>query len=477
MRKGNIALVVAGVLASLIGFGLLAGGSVLVWAHTTQRDSAGFYTTPTGRFETSTFAVTSKFDFGTEPQKDDSVWWSDGLGRVRLRATSPSSERAVFLGIAPQADVDRWLAGTGYQRVEDAKFDPFRTTGQTFDGPAPATPGSQAFWVASSTGTGTRSLEWKVRSGQWAVVLMNADASAAVAADVSVGVKTGLVLPIGLGLGGFGLVLLIAGIAMMAAGAMRSRVVDVRPGVPLPDDEPLPAGAYPARLDGRLQPVSRWLWLVKFILVIPHMIVLSLLWIAVSILTVVAGFSILFTGRYPRSFFDFNVGVMRWTWRVGFYSFAAFGTDAYPPFSLEKDPSYAAHFDVAYPERLSRPLVLVKWWLLALPHLLIVGVLAGGVWFGRNGGAPGLIGVLGFVAALVLAVTGRYPTGLFDFVMGLNRWVGRVAAYVMLMTDEYPPFRLDAGGADPGTPLSGTPEPPPPDDHSGLDDLQGVTVG
>ena len=207
------------------------------------------------------------------------------------------------------------------------------------------------------------------------------------------------------------------------------------------------SGTYPVRLDGELQSEpNRWLWLVKWVLIVPHVVVLLFLWVAFSVLTLVAGFAILFTGRYPRSIFDFNVGVLRWTWRVGFYGISAFGTDHYPPFSLAPDPTFPADLEVEYPERLSRGLVLVKWWLLAIPQYLIVGILAGG-----GGHGLGLIGVLAIVSAAILAITAHYPRQLFDVIMGFNRWCFRVLVYVALMRDEYPPFRLDAGGSDPGS--------------------------
>src|SRR5262245_36590956 len=207
----------------------------------------------------------------------------------------------------------------------------------------------------------------------------------------------------------------------------------------------VPPGAYPARLEGRLErPLSPWLWLVKWLLLVPHFVVLTFLWLAVIVLTVVAGFAILFTGHYPRSLFEFNAGVMRWSWRVGFYGISAFGTDRYPPFSLQPDPGYPADFTVDYPEQLSRGLVLVKWWLLALPHYLIVAVFVGTV--GIDG--LGLIGLLAVIAMVINAFRHRYPESIFDFVMGMNRWCYRVLAYAALMRDEYPPFRVDYGGAD-----------------------------
>ncbi|MGH3742406.1 MAG: DUF4389 domain-containing protein, partial [Micromonosporaceae bacterium] len=147
--------------------------------------------------------------------------------------------------------------------------------------------------------------------------------------------------------------------------------------------------------------------------------------------------------------------VLRWSWRVAYYGYSALGTDKYPPFSLSEDVDYPAKLHVDYPGRLSRGLVLVKWWLLALPHYLVLGIFLGtgyyvyqaGQWVQYN--TPGLIGLLVLFAAIALLFTGNYPRTIFDFVLGMNRWALRVAAYVTLMTDRYPPFRLDAGGDEP----------------------------
>jgi hypothetical protein len=244
-----------------------------------------------------------------------------------------------------------------------------------------------------------------------------------------------------------GLVAVAAGVVLILLGAVglgRSISSQSDPAQNVLDDS-----GYPAQLEGILDPtLSRGMWLVKWLLAVPHYIVLAILWSAFPVVVLASGLMILFTGRYPVALFEFVVGVLRWNWRVAFYATGLLGTDKYPPFTLART-DYPATFDVSYPARLSRWKVLVKSWLLAFPHLIIVSVLAGVAWATVNGQAVGgLLGLLVFIAGLILLFTKVYNQGLFNLVMGIQRWVYRVFAYTSLLRDDYPPFRLDQGPRD-----------------------------
>jgi len=462
MKPLRIVTFVIAVIFALVAIGLVVGGGALTWAHTTQRDADGFLMSPDYELSTDSYALVSEeFDLASRPGD----WWPGDLADVRLDV---SSAGAVFAGIGPADDVAGYLAGVGYTEVTDLGETSTDVRYRAISGDAPTVlPGDADFWVASSEGLGLQSLTWDVAQGEWTLLVMNADGSQDVTVNGQVGVKIGVLLAVGIGLliGGLLLGALATAGLVWAVSADKPREGELAPTRPTP-------GRYPASLQGELAPdLSRWLWLVKWVLAIPHFIVLTFLWIAYAFVTFLAFFAILFTGRYPKGMFDFNVGVLRWTWRVSFYATSAIGTDVYPPFTLSEDIGYPANFDVAYPEQLSRGLVLVKWWLLAIPQYLIVGVFTSGlIWWTTevdgNGALQvggGLIGLLVLIAGVALLFTRRYPQGLFDLVMGLNRWVYRVVAYVGLMTDEYPPFRLDLGGSEPGADPSGGPGGPPTD--------------
>ncbi|PBC40035.1 DUF4389 domain-containing protein [Rhodococcus sp. ACS1] len=487
MRTGRVAVLVLGCLSALTGFALLTAAVFLGWAYFMQRDG-GHFTSPSARYETSESALVSeKVDLFAGADLPEG-FSSEDLGRVLLRATSRDPDRDIFIGIGPRDEVDKYFTDVAHTEVTAVQFDPFRPTYRQIPGARQAAlPGEQPFWSASSSGPGMQEVRWELRQGAWTAVVMNADATPGVSADIQAGAHLAFLGPLALGVLIGAVALLVIGIPLIVAGAIGLG----RHGPPQPhpvgaddrdagdpSDAQGPSTVYPVRLVGELDaPLSRWMWLAKWLLAIPHFFVLVFLAVAFVVTTLVSGFAILFTARYPRAFFDFNVGVLRWMWRVQFYAYSALATDRYPPFTLKRT-DYPADFDVDYPARLSRGLVVVKWWLLALPHYLILALLAGG-WFGswRAGvsvtagahyGQPwffsSVLGLVVIFSAMSLLVTGRYPHGLFDFVMGINRWAFRVAAYATLMRDEYPPFRLDQGPFEPHESTAGA-----DGDNSGAD--------
>jgi Domain of unknown function (DUF4389) len=458
-RLGPIVLIVVGSIVGLVALGLIAAGVVVIWADHTQRDAAGYFTSDPHRFQADSYAITKE---GVKLSGIPSGIDISDLARIRLRAVS-EGRQPVFVGIGRERDVDAYLAAVAHARLRAFDVNPFVAEYEQIGGVRrPSPPTSRHFWVASAVGgrAGPATLIWPLHEGRWSVVLMNADGSPDVAADVDFGADIRHLGWLAAALLGVGALVLAVGVLMVVLGA-RALGAPRAPATPPALDGGIvaePGVTYPAVLAARLdEPLSRWLWVVKWLLLVPHVIVLAFLWIAAIVLTLIAWIAILITGRYPRGIFEFNVGVFRWTWRVLYYGYQALATDRYPPFSLEREPDYPATLDVAYPERLSRGLTLVKW-VLAIPQFLIAGIFVGGgaYWIQRANGwhfAPpwsGLIGLLTLFAGFAVLFTGGYPRGLYDFIMGLNRWVLRVAAYVALMTDEYPPFRLDGGANEPG---------------------------
>jgi hypothetical protein len=441
---GRLIAIILGSLLALIGLAIGGGAGAVLIANGVLRDDQGFFTSKKEAFASQTPAITTKnLDVVTAGPGD--VLETTGFASLRVRASS-NSTKSVFVGIARPDDVNAYLRGVAHDEIADLTYDPFEVRYAPQPGSSRvAAPTAQTFWVAQAVGSGEQTLRWGVRDGTWVAVVMNADGSPGVAVRADAGVKVRHLVAIGLGLLAVGFVILGLGVTTIILAARGGR----GDGPPLSlagtsaikrDDAVAEVqSAYPVQLEGHLDEArSRWLWLVKWFMAIPHYVVLAFLWIAFFVVTALAFVAILATGRYPRGLFDFNVGVIRWTWRVSFYSFGANGTDRYPPFSLGPEPDYPATIDIPYPEHLSRGLVLVKWWLLAIPHYIVIAIFAGGghIWGG------GLIGVLVLISAIYLLFTGRTLTSLWDFILDMNRWVFRVVAYAALMRDEYPPFRL-----------------------------------
>jgi Domain of unknown function (DUF4389) len=189
------------------------------------------------------------------------------------------------------------------------------------------------------------------------------------------------------------------------------------------------AADYPVRFDVEYpERLSRWKIFVKWLLAIPHFIIVALLQTVGGVLVLIAFFSILFTKKWPRGLFDFMVQIQRWTMNMVVYALTL-QRDEYPPFSGEAG-EYPVQLEIDYDESLSRWLIFVKW-LLIIPHLIVLVFLAIAAY------------VVVFIAFFAILFTGSYPRGMFDFVTGVLRWSIRVNAYGQwLVTDRYPPFSL-----------------------------------
>ncbi len=231
MRPAKIVAIVIGVLLILVGIGVLIPGIIVLSINGSYKDSNGFFSTSDRTLTSSGYALVTP-DVSLNVGSGD---WLPGGGLVRISATS-SGPAPVFIGIGPTDAVAAYLEGVAYDEVTNLEIlsSWFSSAAEYwhYDGGAPsAPPGQQTFWVAKQEGTGTQTVEWDVQGGNWTAVVMNADASAPVEASVSVGVRLGFLLPLGIGLTVFGVVLLAVGIVLVILGARRPRP-PLQPGYP-----------------------------------------------------------------------------------------------------------------------------------------------------------------------------------------------------------------------------------------------------
>lgn len=214
---GRIAALVSGSLLVLVSLALVGAGGTGIWADATQRD-VGYVTTGTHTFSTSGWALATESTHLGSP----GVGWlySPGLlGNVRIRATPLNNGRPLFVGIGRSTDVDRYLAGVNRTVISDF----LGNKAQAVDGGRPSSaPGAQHIWVASSVGSGPRTLKWDPHGGSWTVVAMNADGRAGVGIRADLGASMPAVLWIAIGLVIGGAILLTGGV-MLITGAIRGR--------------------------------------------------------------------------------------------------------------------------------------------------------------------------------------------------------------------------------------------------------------
>jgi uncharacterized protein DUF4389 len=195
----------------------------------------------------------------------------------------------------------------------------------------------------------------------------------------------------------------------------------------------------PIRVRGDLDAPARWSCLFKWCaLAVPHYPILIVLYLLYPLATIAAGVAIMFTARYPRPLFDFNVGVLRWSWRLMNYRFPMNSTDRYPPFTLASQPDYPADLEVDYPDGPTNRAALLTRWFLGLPQILLCWAL------------EPFLQLLCVTNAVWLVCEGTINQGMFDLLLGIVRWRYRVAVYVSMMRDEYPPFRMDLGNVQAG---------------------------
>jgi hypothetical protein len=228
LSAGRVILIVLGSIVALLGLGLAAGGGFLLWADQSQRER-GYLTTPAERFATSTYALTRE-RLEVDAGGPNWIWNGNWLGKVRIRAEAASA-KPLFIGIGPDAAVAGYLGRVAHADVEDINFDPFHVDYRQIAGGAPRRPPTaQNFWAASASGQGRQTVTWKVREGDWSVVLMNADGSRGVAADLDLGAKLSFLLWVAIGLLIGGALILGGSVALIVLAARKPPPMAAPPG-------------------------------------------------------------------------------------------------------------------------------------------------------------------------------------------------------------------------------------------------------
>jgi hypothetical protein len=224
MKNGSrIALIITGALATLVASALVAGGALALWGDS-QKDADGYITTETHRFEAGTRALATE---NLDVDLGDAEWLadSDDLGKVKITAESRDG-KPVFVGIARTSDVEDYLAGVPYTTVNDVETSPFdadytRHSGQRH----PVSPEHAGIWAASSHGSGSESIDWEIEDGDYSAVVMNADGSLGVDADISAGADVPFLDELGWSAIGSGAFALVIAIGLIALGVRRPKRV------------------------------------------------------------------------------------------------------------------------------------------------------------------------------------------------------------------------------------------------------------
>ena len=222
MNKGSrIALAVTGTIASLVAVALVAGGALALWGDSLKGDD-GYLKTDTERFSADTRALATD-NLDVDLGDADFLAQSDDLGKIKVTAESRDG-KPVFVGIARTNDVEKYLAGVPYTTVDDVEVTPFDADYTRHGGNRhPVSPEHAGIWQASSHGTGERAIEWEVDDGDYSVVVMNADGSLGVDADISAGANIPFLDELGWSAIGSGAFALILGIGLIALAARKTR--------------------------------------------------------------------------------------------------------------------------------------------------------------------------------------------------------------------------------------------------------------